>query len=199
MPQATCAHYVRGQYKGYRDIRGVDPKSQTETFVALRLEVDNWRWAGVPFFIRAGKAMPVEATEVRVIFERPPRLGIGGRMLPDPNEMIVRIKPDPGAELCLLSKKGGADELQRIHFDMLFGAQAGEQPEAYERLLHDALRGDSSQFPDYEAIAETWRIVQPLIDDPCELETYEKGTWGPKSAENLVKAHGGWREPWLPE
>jgi glucose-6-phosphate 1-dehydrogenase len=199
MPQATCAHYVRGQYEGYRDIRGVDPKSQTETFVALRLEVDNWRWAGVPFFIRAGKAMPVEATEVRVIFERPPRLGIGGRMLPDPNEMIVRIKPDPGAELCLLSKKGGADELQRIHFDMLFGAQAGEQPEAYERLLHDALRGDSSQFPDYEAIAETWRIVQPLIDDPCELETYEKGTWGPKSADNLVKAHGGWREPWLPE
>jgi glucose-6-phosphate 1-dehydrogenase len=199
MPQATCAHYVRGQYEGYREIRGVDPKSQTETFVALRLEVDNWRWAGVPFFIRAGKAMPVEATEVRVIFERPPRLGIGGRMLPDPNEMIVRIKPDPGAELCLLSKKGGADELQRIHFDMLFGAQAGEQPEAYERLLHDALRGDSSQFPDYEAIAETWRIVQPLIDDPCELETYEKKTWGPKSADNLVKAHGGWREPWLPE
>jgi glucose-6-phosphate 1-dehydrogenase len=199
MPHASCAFYVRGQYEGYRNIKGVDPKSQTETFVAMRLEVDNWRWAGVPFFIRAGKAMPVEATEVRVIFERPPRLGIGGRMLPDPNEMIVRIKPEPGAELCLLSKKGGVDELQRIHFDMLFGAQVGEQPEAYERLLDDALRGDSSHFPDYETIAETWRVVQPLIDDPCELETYEKGTWGPESADKLVKAHGGWREPWLPD
>ncbi len=199
MPSASCEHYVRGQYEGYREIDGVESDSQTETFVALRLEVDNWRWAGVPFFIRAGKALPVEATEVRVIFNSPPRLGIGGRMVPDPDELILRIKPEPGAEICVMSKKGGADELQRVHLDLLFGAQAGEQPDAYERLLYDALRGDPSLFPDMHAIDETWRIVQPLLDDPCELETYAKGTWGPESADALVKAHGGWREPWLPE
>jgi glucose-6-phosphate 1-dehydrogenase len=199
MPAATCSHFVRGQYDGYRKIKGVDPESKTETFVAVRLEVENWRWAGVPFFIRAGKALPVEATEVRVIFKSPPRLGIGGRMLPDPDEMIFRIKPEPGAEICLLAKKGGVDELQRVHLDMLFGAQVGEQPEAYERLLHDALRGDPALFPDFAAIDETWRIVQPLLDEPCDLETYSKGSWGPSSADDLVKAHGGWREPWLPE
>jgi glucose-6-phosphate 1-dehydrogenase len=199
MPSATCRYYVRGQYEGYREIAGVASDSQTETFVAVRLEVDNWRWAGVPFFIRAGKAMPVEATEVRVIFKSPPRLGIGGRMVPDPDELILRIKPEPGAEICVMSKKGGADELQRVHLDLLFGAQAGELPDAYERLLYDALRGDAGLFPDMHAIDETWRIVQPLLDEPCELETYPTGSWGPQSADALVKAHGGWREPWLPE
>jgi glucose-6-phosphate 1-dehydrogenase len=199
MPSATCRYYVRGQYEGYREIAGVASDSQTETFVAVRLEVDNWRWSGVPFFIRAGKAMPVEATEVRVIFKSPPRLGIGGRMVPDPDELILRIKPEPGAEICVMSKKGGADELQRVHLDLLFGAQAGELPDAYERLLYDALRGDAGLFPDMHAIDETWRIVQPLLDEPCELETYATGSWGPKSADALVKAHGGWREPWLPE
>ena len=199
MPSASCRRYVRGQYEGYREIDGVASDSQTETFVAMRLEVDNWRWSGVPFFIRAGKAMPVEATEVRVIFKSPPRLGIGGRMVPDPDELILRIKPEPGAEICVMSKKGGADELQRVHLDLLFGAQVGEQPEAYERLLDDALQGDPGHFPDMHAIDETWRIVQPLIDDPCELETYAEGTWGPESADALVKTHGGWREPWLPE
>ncbi len=199
MPHASCSHYVRGQYDGYREIDGVATDSETETFVAVRLEVDSWRWAGVPFFIRAGKGMPVEATEVRVIFKSPPRLGIGGRMVPDPDELVLRIKPEPGAELCLMSKKGGADELQRVHLDLLFGDQAGEQPDAYERLLDDALRGDPALFPDMHAIDETWRIVQPLIDDPCPLETYPRGTWGPEAASDLVKAHGGWREPWLGE
>jgi glucose-6-phosphate 1-dehydrogenase len=199
MPSAACNHYVRGQYEGYREIDGVASDSNTETFVALRLEVDNWRWSGVPFFIRAGKALPVEATEVRVIFKSPPRLGIGGRMVPDPDELILRIKPEPGAEICVMSKKGGADELQRVHLDLLFSAQAGELPDAYERLLYDALRGNPGLFPDMHAIDETWRIVQPLIDEPCELETYAKGSWGPASADALVKAHGGWREPWLPD
>ena len=100
--------------------RASRPDSETETFVALRLEIDNWRWAGVPFFIRAGKAMPVEATEVRVVFKRPPRLGIGGRMVPDPDELILRIKPEPGAEICLMAKKAGEDALHRVHLDLLF-------------------------------------------------------------------------------
>jgi glucose-6-phosphate 1-dehydrogenase len=198
MPKARPSRYVRGQYDGYREVDGVAPDSDTETFVALRLEVDTWRWAGVPFFIRAGKALPVKATEVRVIFKQPPRLGIGGRMLPDPDEFILRIQPDPGAELCLIAKKGGVEALQRVHLDLLFGEQVGDQPEPYERLLRDALDDDSSRFPSQDSIEQTWRILQPLLDDPPPIETYEAGSWGPESAANLVNSHGGWRDPWLP-
>ena len=125
-PAADPSRFVRGQYEGYREVEGVAPDSQTETFVALRLEIDNWRWAGVPFFIRAGKSMPVEVTEVRVVFKRPPRLGIGGRMIPDPDELVIRIEPEPGAELCLLAKKPGEEALQRVHLDLLF--ETGRRP-----------------------------------------------------------------------
>jgi glucose-6-phosphate 1-dehydrogenase len=198
MPKARPSRYVRGQYRGYRDVKGVAPDSDTETFVALRLDVDTWRWNGVPFFIRAGKVLPAKATEVRVVFKQPPRLGIGGRMLPDPDEFILRIQPDPGAELCLIAKKGGVEALQRVHLDLLFGEQVGDQPEPYERLLRDALDGDSSRFPSQDSIEQTWRIVQPLLDDPPPVEAYDPGSWGPESAAKLVNSHGGWREPWLP-
>jgi glucose-6-phosphate 1-dehydrogenase len=198
MPSADPSRCVRGQYAGYLEVGGVAPDSTTETFVALRLEIENWRWDGVPFYIRAGKNMPVEVTEVRVVFKRPPRLGIGGRMVPDPDEWIVRIKPDPGAELCLLAKKAGADELHRVHLDMMFESQVGDQPEPYERLLRDALVGNRQLFPDEASIEQTWRIVQPLLDDPLPVELYEKGTWGPEAASHLLQGHGGWRKPWLP-
>jgi glucose-6-phosphate 1-dehydrogenase len=198
MPAADPKRYVRGQYNGYRDIDGVAKDSTTETFVALRLAIENWRWDGVPFYIRAGKRMPVTATEVRVVFREPPRLGIGGRMIPDPNELVLRIEPDPGAELCLLAKKGGEDALQRVHLDLLFQPQVGEQPAPYERLLHDALHGDRQLFPDEAAIDETWRIVQPLIDDPGDVQPYEPGSWGPEGSGHLLTGHGGWRKPWLP-
>jgi glucose-6-phosphate 1-dehydrogenase len=199
IPDADPSRYVRGQYDGYLDVEGVPDGSTTETFVALRLEVDNWRWADVPFYIRAGKEMPVHTTEVRVIFEEPPRLGIGGRMVPDPNELIVRIDPHAGAELCLIAKRAGEDALQRVHLDLLFEPQVGDQPEPYERLLRDALDGDPELFPSQEAIEETWRIVQPLLDDPGDVEIYERGTWGPEDASHLLTGHGGWRKPWLPE
>jgi glucose-6-phosphate 1-dehydrogenase len=198
MASADPSRYVRGQYDGYRDVEGVAPDSATETFVALRLEIDNWRWDGIPFYIRAGKQLPVDATEVRVIFDEPPRLGIGNSMRPDPDEFVIRIKPDPGAELCLLAKKGGEDALYRVHLDLLFGEQVGDQPEPYERLLRDALDGNTQLFPSQEAIEETWRIVQPLLDDPPPVEVYEPGSWGPESASHLLTGHGGWRKPWLP-
>jgi glucose-6-phosphate 1-dehydrogenase len=199
IPDADPGRYVRGQYVGYREIEGVAARSNTETFVALRLEIDNWRWSGVPFFIRAGKCLPVEATEVRVVFKSPPRLGIGGRMIPDPNELVIRVKPEPGAQLCLLSKKPGAEALQRVHLDLLFEDQVGDQPEPYERLLHDALVGHSDRFPTLEGIEDTWRIVQPLLDDPAPVEPYEPGSWGPEAASYMLTGHGGWRRPWLPE
>ena len=198
MPAADPDRYFRGQYHGYQHVDGVKLGSDTETFVALRLEVDNWRWTGVPFYIRAGKAMPVEATEIRVVFKRPPRLGIGGRMLPDPDELIIRVKPEPGAELCLIAKKAGEDALHRVHLDLLFDEQDGPQPEPYERLLRDALRGDPQLFPNFDAIDQTWRIVQPLLDNTPQAEPYEPGSWGPEAASHLLAGHGPWRTPWLP-
>jgi glucose-6-phosphate 1-dehydrogenase len=199
IPAADPGRYVRGQYAGYREVDGVAPESETETFVALRLMVENWRWADVPIFIRAGKGLPVEATEVRIVFQAPPRLGIGGRMLPDPDELILRIKPAPGAELCLMAKRAGEDQLNRVHLDLLFESQVGDQPEPYERLLRDALRGNLDLFPNQNAIEQTWRIVQPLLDEPPPVEPYEPGTWGPVSASQLLTGRGGWRKPWLPE
>jgi glucose-6-phosphate 1-dehydrogenase len=198
MPAADPSRYMRGQYDGYLDIEGVAPDSSTETFVALRLAVENWRWDGVPFYIRAGKELPVDATEVRVIFREPPRLGIGGRISPDPDELVLRIQPEPGAELCLLAKRAGEDALQRVHLDLLFEEQVGDQPEPYERLLRDALDGNPQLFPSQDAIEETWRIVQPLLDDPGDVETYPRGGWGPEAASHLLTGHGGWRAPWLP-
>jgi len=198
IPDADPSLYVRGQYDGYLDVDGVKDGSTTETFVALRLEVDNWRWSGVPFFIRAGKAMPVKQTEVRIVFQEPPRLGIGGGIRPDPDEFVIRIEPEAGSSLGLLAKKAGEDALHRVHLDLLFEQQVGDQPEPYERLLRDALDGDPQLFPTQEAIEETWRIVQPLLDGPGEVEPYEKGTWGPERAGHLLHGHGGWRKPWLP-
>lgn len=198
IPDADPRHYVRGQYDGYLDVDGVAKNSKTETFAALRFDVENWRWAGVPFFIRAGKALPVKQTEVRVVFQKPPPLGIGGRKRPDPDEWVIRIEPEPGSDVCLLAKKAGVDELQPVHLDLLFEAQVGDQPEPYERLLHDALEGNQELFPREEAIEETWRIVQPLLDHPGGVEKYEKGTWGPDGARHLLTGHGGWQKPWLP-
>ncbi len=195
IPGADPGRYVRGQYDGYREVPGVAPDSETETFVALRLEIDNWRWAGVPFFLRAGKELPVDATEVRVVFHSPPSLGIGGSGVPDPNELVIRIKPDPGAQIRLMAKRAGEDTLQPVHLDLLFETQVGDQPEPYERLLRDALRGNPQLFPNQDAVEQTWRIVQPLLDDPPPAEPYAPGSWGPESASHLLTGHGGWRRP----
>jgi glucose-6-phosphate 1-dehydrogenase len=197
MPPADPSRYVRGQYRGYRGIDDVAADSETETFVALQLGIDNWRWEGVPFFIRAGKQMPVDATEVRIVFQRPPRLGIGGRTVPDANELIIRMKPDPGAELCLIAKRAGEEAMHRVHLDLFFEEQVGEQPEPYERLLRDAIRGNFELFPGQDSVEQTWRIVQPLLDVDLAPEPYEPGSWGPRAAERLLASHGGWRQPWV--
>jgi glucose-6-phosphate 1-dehydrogenase len=196
---ADPKRYVRGQYEGYREIEGVDPSSTTETFVGLRLDINNWRWWGVPFFLRAGKCLAEKVTEVRVILKDPPPVGIGGRPTPESDELIVRIDPDPGASLLLEAKQTGEESLRRVHLDLLFNEQFGGQPGPYERLLSDALAGEQQRFAREDSVEETWRIVQPLIDRPCELETYSPGSWGPEGASNLLHGYGGWRRPWLPE
>ena len=200
MAEADPAHYVRGQYQGYRDTPGVASDSQTETYCAMRLEIDNLRWSEVPFFIRAGKALPATATEVRIYFRTMPWLGFVPKSAPrpEPNQLVLRIGPQPGARLRLQAKKPEEFGLRPVEFDMTFASMGGEGPTAYEVLLHAAMVGDSSHFAREDSLEETWRVVQPLLDAPPKVETYEKGSWGPKSADELVHECGGWHDPWLP-
>ncbi|HET7664940.1 MAG TPA: glucose-6-phosphate dehydrogenase [Mycobacterium sp.] len=196
IPSIDPAHYVRGQYDGYLSVKGVRPDSQTETFAALRLEIDNWRWSGVPFFLRAGKALPVRATEIRVIFKRPPKLAITS-LTPDPNELVLRIDPNPGTDMIVQAKEPGANRTRSVDLSLIFAEELGEAPEPYERLLSDAMRGDSSQFAREDGVEETWRIVQPLLDEPPPVQPYEVSSWGPPAAAKLLSGHPKWREPWL--
>ena len=200
MAAADPTQYVRGQYRGYLDVDGVPPGSQTETFCAMRLEIDNWRWSGVPFFVRAGKALPVTVTEVRVVFNTTPWLGFVPKDAPrpEPNQLVLRIGPRPGARMRMQAKDADGPGLRPVQLDMEFASFGGEGPTPYEVLLDAAMRGDSTHFARQDAVEETWRVVQPLIDSPPPVEEYEPGTWGPASSDDLVRDHGGWRSPWLP-
>ncbi|HEU5491636.1 MAG TPA: glucose-6-phosphate dehydrogenase [Gaiellaceae bacterium] len=197
MPAADPASAVRGQYAGYRDVEGVQPDSDTETFVALRLEIENWRWAGVPILVRTGKALARTATEIVVRLQRVPQLRWGTHVLdcPGQDDIVLRIGRQAGMSIFLRAKTPGKEVSQPVSLDLDFAEELGEPPGPYERLLADALRGDSTLFPRWEVIEETWRIVQPLLDAPSPIEPYERGSWGPASADALAEGHGGWREP----
>jgi glucose-6-phosphate 1-dehydrogenase len=196
---ADPAHYVRGQYEGYRQIEGVDPNSTTETYAALRIEIDNWRWAGVPFFIRAGKQLAETDTEVRLVFRDPPRLRFipSSHRAPQPSQLIVRVDPKTGVRIALDAQRADRRGPEEIELDMEFAEQGGEGATPYEVLLHAALVGDSTYFAREDTVEESWRVVQPLLDTPPPVESYARQTWGPASAEKLPRACGGWREPWL--
>jgi glucose-6-phosphate 1-dehydrogenase len=197
MPPADPQRYVRGQYDGYLSVPGVSPGSQTETFTALRLQIDNWRWSGVPFFIRAGKELPERVTEVRIIFRPPPRL-VFSPHTPHPDELIVRIDPTPGVDLVVQVKAAGHEtSIRTIDLSLIFAAELGEPPEPYERLLGDLMRGDAKLFVREDSEEETWRIMQPLLDAPPPVQPYARKSWGPAAAEALVAGHPRWREPWL--
>jgi glucose-6-phosphate 1-dehydrogenase len=198
MRVADPKRYVRGQYEGFLDVEDVAPGSTTETFAAVELEVDNWRWSGVPFFVRSGKCMPVKSSEVTVVFKRPPRLGIGSGKTPEPNQMTIRIEPKPGARIRLYAKQAGEEAFEPADLQVLFEKVAGEDPEPYERLLGDAIAGDHHLFTRQAAVEETWRVVQPLLDEPGPVHLYEPGTWGPKEAEDLTRGVAHWSDPWLP-
>jgi glucose-6-phosphate 1-dehydrogenase len=199
MADVDPAHSVRGQYEGYGKVAGVKADSETETYVALRLELANWRWAGVPFFIRAGKALAARSTEIRVIFKRPPRLSF--LELPqhtNANQLVFRIDPDPALRLVLLSKGSDGNGSRDVHMDLPFVTELGKPPEPYERLLHDALAGDRSLFTREDAVEETWRILQPLVDHPPAVVPYPRDSWGPAEADQVVRGHAPWQLPWLP-
>jgi len=189
--------YVRGQYDGYRAIEGVAGDSTIETYVALELAIDNWRWSGVPFFIRAGKEMPVKATEVSVVFKRPPPLGVGSGKRPGQNQMTIRIDPQPGALLRFLAKKAGEEAFEPADLEVLFEKEPGVEPEPYERLLDDALHGRTELFTREDVVEETWRIVQPLLDEPGPVHPYARESWGPEEADQLTRGICQWHRPWL--
>jgi glucose-6-phosphate 1-dehydrogenase len=196
---ADPAHYVRGQYDGYREIDGVARDSSTETFAALRLSIDNWRWSGVPWFIRTGKRLPVTQTELRAVFRHPPRLGFmgSGHRRPMPNQMVVKLDPSTGTRLILDAHRADVDGPGEITLDMEFAQEGGEAPTPYEVLLLDAMRGDSTRFTRQDSVEEAWRIFQPLLDSPPPVHPYAPGTWGPAAADALIKGFGAWHGPWV--
>jgi glucose-6-phosphate 1-dehydrogenase len=197
---ADPAQYVRGQYEGYRDVDGVAAGSETETFAALRLEIDNWRWAGVPFFIRAGKELPVTQTELRLVFKQPPRLGFiaTSRRRPEPSQIVLKVDPGTGIRIVLDAHRADRPGPRAIELDMEFAQEGGEGATPYEVLLGDALRGRSTHFAREDSVEACWRVLQPLLDAPPPVGPYAKGSWGPAAAESLPAAFGGWHEPWLP-
>ncbi|HEX8976488.1 MAG TPA: glucose-6-phosphate dehydrogenase [Solirubrobacteraceae bacterium] len=200
MPAADPKQYVRGQYDGYRQIDGVAGNSTTETFAALRLEIDNWRWSGVPFFIRTGKRLPVSQTELRLVFRQPPRLHFlpATRRRPEPSQIVFRVDPNTGVRIMLDAHRADQKGPAAIELDMEFAQEGGSGATPYEVLFQAVITGDSSHFTRQDGVLQTWRIVQPLLDEPPPVHIYPQGSWGPGQADELVKGYGGWRPPWSP-
>jgi glucose-6-phosphate 1-dehydrogenase len=199
MPDADPSNYVRGQYEGYRAIDGVADDSTTETFAALRLDIDNWRWSGVPWFIRAGKRLPMTQTELRLVFKEPPRLGFGfsGDRAPKPDQLVIKLDPSTGIRVAVDARRADADGPETVDLDVEFAKAGGEGPTPYEVLLHAAMIGSPLRFTRQDAVEETWRIMQPLLDSPPPIHPYAPETWGPKAGDGLTADVGGWHDPWI--
>jgi glucose-6-phosphate 1-dehydrogenase len=196
--EADPTHYVRGQYDGYLEIEGVAAGSTTETYAALRLEIENWRWSGVPFFIRTGKRLPVTQTEVRLVFKHPPRLGFGvlGDST-DPDQFVIKLDPSTGLRIILDTRRADALKAEPVSLDLEFAEAGGEGPTPYEVLLHAAMIGQSVRFTRQDGVEEAWRVMQPLLDSPPPVHAYAPGSWGPEAANKLVAGHGKWHGPWV--
>jgi len=195
---ADPTRYVRGQYDGYRTIAGVAPDSATETYAALRLDIDNWRWSGVPFFIRAGKRLAATQTELRVVFKEAPHLGLPGfDRRSSPDQIVVRLDPGTGVRVALDAWRADTRKTGPVDLDALFAEQGGEGPTPYEVLLRAAIEGDSLRFVRQDQVEEAWRIFQPLLDHPTQALPYAPGTWGPVAGLRITDGHGKWHDPWL--
>lgn len=211
-PESVDTVALRAQYTsgfvggkpvpGYREEKGVAPDSQTETYAALRLLVDNWRWAGVPFYLRTGKRMAKRVSEIGIRFKRTPHMifrrspaGVEG------NELVIRIQPDEGIALRVAAKTPGPDlKLGPVTLDFRYGdVFGGHPPDAYERLLLDAIHGDATLYARGDWVEQAWAILEPVLSvwarGRSPLLTYEAGTWGPPEADALIEGDGGWRRP----
>jgi glucose-6-phosphate 1-dehydrogenase len=185
---------VRGQFEGYRNEPGVAKDSDVETYAALRLYIDTWRWADVPFFIRAGKCLPVTATEVIVDFKRPPRETFGEAVAGLGDHLRLRLSPDVLIALGMRVKQPG-DQFVGEDVELIATHQTGSEMAPYERLLSDALKGDQSLFANEEAVEAQWRVVDPVLSDGTPLHSYQSGTWGPAEAARLTAELDGWIDP----
>jgi glucose-6-phosphate 1-dehydrogenase len=187
------ADVVRGQYDGYRQEDGVDPKSDVETFVAARMWIDNWRWDGVPFYLRHGKKLPARNTEITVMFRQAPDYLFRDLELEHipANHLSIRVQPDEGISLAFQAKVPGPGyELQTVRMDFDYDQSfANASAEAYERLLHDAMGGDHTLFNRADAVDRCWEIVTPILENPPTLFHYPPGSWGPSRTEKLIEPH----------
>ncbi len=195
MRPMDCDALVRGQYVGYRDEPGVDPNSQVETFAAARLEIDSWRWAGVPWYVRVGKGLATNATEAVVELRRPPRMLFDEAGGPPPGRNLIRqrLGKNDGVTFALQAKTPGPDlDSQEVDVDVDFSAALGERQDAYERLLGDALIGSLRRFARQDVVEGTWRVVQPALDEPGPIYPYFRNSWGPSEADNLLDGDDTW-------
>jgi glucose-6-phosphate 1-dehydrogenase len=191
----TPERTVKGQYQGYLEVAGVDPKSATETYVAVSLMADSWRWAGVPILIRAGKCLPVTATEVTVGFRRPPHDAFGlGSAAGVANSLRFRINPDDRVSLLLAGKKPGPG-WQPEPQELRFAESLGSDQRAYDRLIGAALNGERWLFASQDAVEAAWRVVDPVLGDVGPVYPYARGSWGPDQAAGLVPEGETWHDP----
>jgi glucose-6-phosphate 1-dehydrogenase len=214
VPEETEDHVVRGQYgpgfiegvpvRGYRAEDGVSPTSTTETFIAMRAFIDNWRWEGTPFYLRTGKRLPKRATEIAIQFRAAPHAVFSREAAEgmEPNALVLRIQPDEG-----ISLKFGAKvpvqgiRIRSVNMDFVYGASFMiDAPDAYETLIIDALRGDGTLFTRQDEVEQQWRFVDPIArawaEKQSDLPIYPAGTWGPAEADLLIARDGrSWRKP----
>jgi glucose-6-phosphate 1-dehydrogenase len=185
---------VRGQFRGYRDEKGVAKDSQVETFAALRLHIDTWRWAGVPFYIRTGKSLALTTTEVRVTLKRPPLAVFGaGEHMPS-NYFRLRLSPEVVIGTGALVKRSGED-LRGEAVELIARHRTQSDKSPYERLLGDAVRGDRALFTQDATVEAAWRVVEPVLENPPPVVQYEPGTWGPEEAHRLIEGNAHWHDP----
>jgi glucose-6-phosphate 1-dehydrogenase len=199
MADADPAQCVRGQYDGYLEIPGVRPGSTTETYTAIRLDVQNWRWDGVPFLVRTGKRLAATQTEFRLIFHRPPRLGLQlpNDRAPYRDQLVVKLDPTTGIRFVLDARRGDSAGAETITLDMDAAEQGGEGSKPYEVLLQAALAGNPTRFTRQDVLEECWRILEPLLDRPPAVHGYQPGSWGPVEADALLGADSHWHGPWV--
>jgi glucose-6-phosphate 1-dehydrogenase len=196
--QYAAGAIVGEQVAGYRQEAGVAPNSMTETYAALKLEIENWRWAGVPFYLRVGKRLPKRATEVAITFNRAPLAlfrEMGGENVA-PNLLVLRIQPDEGISLRFGAKVPGTrSDVRPVNMDFRYGTSfSSDAPEAYERLLLDAMLGDSTLFTRWDSVEAAWTLLDPVLDawagGDSPLQFYEAGSWGPSGADHLIQRDG---------
>src|SRR6266487_1435693 len=193
IPPLDPKHLVRGQFKGYKKEEGVAADSNVETFAAVRLEIQSWRWSGVPFLIRAGKCLPVTATEVIVKLRKPPLDNLAGHAR---NYFHFRLGPgDVSLSLSAQVKRPGEDLVSMPAKLTAVEQQTADEVDAYERLLGDAMQGDAMLFVREDAVEAAWAIVEPILDSGSALHSYEPGSWGPREADRLALDVGGWHNP----